>query len=185
MFLWEFRCLEFWYIHKENQTKGSYIFYWWGEGGGVGWAGLGLFGCIVFSKVVTQQKKSMTLHKRSPKNVWPSPSPHPSWCCWSLLLRIVVCPAVTTLWQNAEFHLCHKAILKCCADDPSNKHYIRIFVKERTSVNFKSERKCCGIDQMFVANMPTRSQVQIGKDSSGIDSGICACGEWSEGHMFN
>ena len=26
-------------------------------------------GCIVFSKVLTQQKKSMTLHKRSPKNV--------------------------------------------------------------------------------------------------------------------
>ena len=27
-----------------------------------------------------------------------------------------------------------------------NKYYIRIFVKKRISVNFDSERKCCGVD---------------------------------------
>ena len=42
-----------------------------------------------------------------------------------------------------------------------NKCYIRIFVKKRISVNFNSERKGCGVDQMFlkdVTNVPTRSQ---------------------------
>ena len=62
--------------------------------------------------------------------------------------------------------MCHKTILKCCAGDPSNKYYIRVFVKERTYVNFNSERKCCGVDQMFlkdVANVPTRSQSILSK----------------------
>ena len=47
-----------------------------------------------------------------------------------------------------------------------NKYYIRTFVKKRTSVNFNSERKCCGVDQMFlkdVTNVPTRSQSILSK----------------------
>ena len=81
---------------------------------------------------------------------------------------------------------------KCCAGDSLNKYYIRIFVKECTSVNFNSKRKCCGVlDQMFLkdlnlhANSFSEYSVQIGKDSSGIDSGKCVFGEpQTEGHMF-
>ena len=56
-------------------------------------------------------------------------------------------------------------------------HTFVFFVKERTSVNFNSERKCCGVDQMFLkdvanAQLVLEYPVQIGKDSSGIDSGV-------------
>ena len=104
----------------------------------------------------------MTLHKRSLENVWPSPSPHnPTWYYWSLLtgcLRIVMhCHnTVTKLWISLS--LCHKTILKCCAGDPSNKCYIRIFVKERTSVNFNSAER-----RRDVTNVPTRSQSILSK----------------------
>ena len=35
-----------------------------------------------------------------------------------------------------------------------------IFVKKRTSVNFISERKCCGIDQMFLKDV-TKCQLVL------------------------
>ena len=110
----------------------------------------------------------MTLHKRSPENVWPSPSPlNPTWYYWSLLtgcLRIVTqCRnTVAKLWISLS--ICHKTILKCCAGDSLNKFYIGSFVKER---NFNSERKCCGVlNQMFLkylTNAPTRSQSLLSK----------------------
>ena len=97
------------------------------EGGG------GFLGVLSFLKSwpsplgpLDQQKKSMTLHKRSPKNVSPSPSSHNT---------------VAKLWISLS--LCHKTNLKFCAGDSLNKYYLCIFVKKRTSVNFNSERKCC------------------------------------------
>ena len=97
--------------------------------------------------------------------MWPSPSPlNPSWYYWSLLtgcLRMVTLCHNTVAKSWISLSICHKTIFKCRAGDSLNKYYIRIFVKERPSVKFSSERKCCGVDQMFlkdVANVPTRSQ---------------------------
>ena len=140
-----------------------------GGGGGGGGGCWGFLSVLSFLKSwpspLDQQKKSMTLHKRSPKNVWPSPSPlNPSWYYWSLLtgcLRIVTHCHNTVAKRWISLSICHKTILRSCAGDPSNKYYIRIFVKDHTSVNFNSKIKCCGLDQMFledVANVPNRSQ---------------------------
>ena len=75
---------------------------------------------------------------------------------------------VTTLWQNAEFHLVY--VIKLISNVvPATLWTIitfRIFVKKHTSVNFNSERKCCGVDQTFlkdVTNVPTRSQIILSK----------------------
>ena len=96
-------------------------------------------------------------------------------------------PLTLLLDTTGHFWLCHKTILKCCACDPSNKYYIRIFVKEHTSVNVNSERKCCGIDQMFlkdVGNVPTRSWSilsKLGKIRQELTaSGKSACGRTME-----
>ena len=115
--------------------------------------GLSFLGVLSFlnswRSPLDEQKKSMTLHKRSPTNVWPSPSPHN-----------------TEAKHWISLSLCHKTNLKFCAGNSLNKYHIRIFVKKHTSVNFNSERKCCGVDQTSlrdVTNVPTRSQSILSK----------------------
>ena len=88
------------------------------------------------------------------------------------LILLVTCLCIVAYCHSTvakcwiSLSLCHKTNLKFCAGDSLNKYYIRIFVKKRTSVNFSSERKCCGVDQMFlkdVTNVPTRSQTILSK----------------------
>ena len=107
------------------------------------------------------EKKSMTLHKRSPKMCGPPHLPitllDTTGHLWSIVYVYLV-RTVTAPWQNTEFHVVYviKTNLKCCAGDSFNKYYVRIFVKKRTSVNFNFERKRCGVDQMFSRDVANR-----------------------------
>ena len=119
-----------------------------------GWVFLGVSFLKSWPSPLDQQKKSMTIHKRWPKNVWPSPSPlNPSWYYWSLLTgwSCIVTHCHNTVAKCAEFHLVYVMKLSSNVVPATIRTNITFvcFVQERTSVNFKSERKCCGVDQMF------------------------------------
>ena len=71
---------------------------------------------------------------------------------------------------NSEFHLVYvinRYPPMLCLNSLNKYYIVRIFVKEHTSVNFNSERKCCGVlDQMFLkdlTNVSTRSQSILSK----------------------
>ena len=113
---------------------------------GHGWSFLGVLSFLKsWSSPLDQQKKSMSLHKISPKNVWPSPSPlNPSWYYWSLLTG---CLCIVTHCHNTvakrwiSLSICRKTILKWCAGDPSNKYYIHTFCQGAHLCQFQSWKK--------------------------------------------
>ena len=126
--------------------EGTFFIGGGGGGGGMGWGFLGVLSFLnSWPSPLEQQKKSMTLHKRWPKNVWPSLSPlNPSWYHWSLLtgcLPIVRHCHNTEVKRWISLSICDKTILKCSAGDPSNKYYIRIFCQGAHLCQFQFWKK--------------------------------------------
>ena len=115
--------------------------------------GGGFWGVLSFLKSWTsplaQQKKSMTLHKKTHENVWPFPSPlKATWYYWSVLAGcLLIATHVTTLRQNTEFHLVY--VIKLSWNVVLVTLWENIIVKERTTVNFIFWKKMLWCWQMF------------------------------------
>ena len=109
----------------------------------IGGGGRGPFGCIVFSKVLTlPSRPAKEKHDPSQQIAWKCVtlpvSSYPSWYYWSLLTG---CLRIVTHCHNTVAKRCQKTILKCCAGDPSNKYYIRIFCQGAHLCQFQFWKK--------------------------------------------
>ena len=146
-----------------REPKGRYVFYWGGGGGrgggGVGWGFLGVSFLKSWPSPLDQQKKSMTLHKRWPKNMWPSPAPlNPSWYYWSLLTRCLCIVThchntVAKRWISLSTYVIKLSSNVVPATLRTNITFVFFCQGAHRAVNFNSERKCCGVDQMFLKNV--------------------------------